>query len=150
MKLVKPWHGPYRVLSTTPTIAVAKMVYSPQDGNIQVHLDRVTRCPPQFPSGYYWYGSRCKGTGNLPKWLYKLTEQTQEMPGEPEQDTAVNSSNAPEQADHKDAEDDDTPPAIHKVPETKTWTRTGWCSHHVVIFKSSGRANVKQGMCNSV
>lgn len=50
----RPWHGPYRVVETSSTGVIAETVYSPQDGTIQVHLDWVTRCPPQFPAGYFW------------------------------------------------------------------------------------------------
>ena len=65
-KLSRPWHGPYRVLSTSETGITAEKVYSPQDGQIQVHLSRVTRCPQDFPAGYFWYGPRRQGPGPPP------------------------------------------------------------------------------------
>ena len=56
---------------------VAVKVYFPQEGSIQVHAQRVTKCPVNFPSGYYWYGNRRKGPGRPPKWLDQLmTSQT--------------------------------------------------------------------------
>ena len=74
-KLSRPWHGPYRVLTTSETGITAEKVYAPQDGQIQVHLHRVTRCPRDFPAGYFWYGSRRQGPGRPPKWLKKLQNQ---------------------------------------------------------------------------
>ena len=74
-KLSRPWHGPYRVLEVTETGILAEKVYAPQDRRIQVHLERVTRCPSNFPSGYYWYGSRRQGPGRPPKWLVTLQQQ---------------------------------------------------------------------------
>ena len=68
-KLSRPWHGPYRIESISSTGVVAVKVYFPQEGSIQVHAQRVTKCPPNFPSGYYWYGNRRKGPGRPPKWL---------------------------------------------------------------------------------
>ena len=73
--LSRPWHGPYRVLTTSETGITAEKVYAPQDGQIQVHLHRVTRCPRDFPAGYFWYGSRRQGPGRPPKWLNKLQNQ---------------------------------------------------------------------------
>ena len=52
-KLSRPWHGPYRVIEVTTTGILAEKVYAPQDGKVQVHLERVTRCPSNFPAGYY-------------------------------------------------------------------------------------------------
>ena len=76
-KLSRPWHGPYRIESVSSTGVVAVKVYFPQEGSIQVHAQRVTKCPVNFPSGYYWYGNRRKGPGRPPKWLDQLmTSQT--------------------------------------------------------------------------
>ena len=68
-KLSRPWHGPYRVIDRRdPDVTVVK-VYAPQDGQIQVHQNRVSRCPPELPSGFFWYGSRRSGPGRPPKWV---------------------------------------------------------------------------------
>ena len=48
------------------TVEVSK-AYFPQEGNIQIHQSRVKPCPPGFPSGYYWYGTRKKSAGRPPK-----------------------------------------------------------------------------------
>jgi len=29
----------------------------------------VTRCPPSFPPGHYWYRGCCNGPGRPPKWI---------------------------------------------------------------------------------
>ena len=56
-KLSRPWQSPYRVVDQhDPDVTVVK-VYSPQDGQIQVHQNRVTPCPPELPSGFFWYGT---------------------------------------------------------------------------------------------
>lgn len=71
-KLSRPWHGPYRVLSRQDPDVTVIRVYSPQDKPIRVHLSRVTPCPSEFPSGYYWYGTRRHSPGRPPKWVQKL------------------------------------------------------------------------------
>ena len=71
-KLSRPWHGPYRIESISPTGVVAVKIYFPQEGSIQVHTQRVTKCPPNFPSGYYWCRNRRKGPGRPPKWLDRM------------------------------------------------------------------------------
>ena len=102
-KLSRPWHGPYRIISTTPTGVVAEKVYAPQNGTIQVHLSRVSSCPPDFPAGYYWYGNRRSGPGRPPKWLNTLgTEVTDPS----ETDLTQEESNEP--APEMDLDDDQT------------------------------------------
>ena len=39
-----------------PDVTVVK-VYSPQHGQIQVHLNGVAQCPPELP-WFFWYGTR--------------------------------------------------------------------------------------------
>ena len=71
-KLSRPWHGPYRVVERNdPDVTVVK-VYSPQDGQIQVHQMRVAPCPPELPAGFFWYGSRRSSPGRPPKWVDQL------------------------------------------------------------------------------
>ena len=65
----RPWHGPYRVATSTATGVSATKVYTDDRNPIQVHLHRVTRSPPGFPAGYFWYGSHRKGPGRPPKEL---------------------------------------------------------------------------------
>ena len=74
-KLSRPWHGPYRVIDRRdPDVTVVK-VYAPQDGQIQVHQNRVSRCPPELPSGFFWYGSRRSGPGRPLKWVDRLLRE---------------------------------------------------------------------------
>ena len=52
-KLSRPWHGPYRVVSTAGPDVTAQKVYFPEDGQIQIHQSRVSDCPPGFPAGVW-------------------------------------------------------------------------------------------------
>ena len=71
-KLSRPWHGPYcNVERRDPDVTVIK-VYSPQDGQIQIHQNRVTPCPPELPSGFFWYGNHRAKPGCPPKWVDHL------------------------------------------------------------------------------
>lgn len=63
-KLSRPWHGPYRVVEVG---IAAQRVYTSKNDIIRVHMDRVTRCPLTFPSGYYWYGDCRHGPGRPPR-----------------------------------------------------------------------------------
>jgi hypothetical protein len=75
-KLSRPWHGPYRIVERRdPDVTVVK-VYAPQDGHIQIHQDRVTPCPPELPSGFFWYGDKRSKLGRPPKWVDKLLQGT--------------------------------------------------------------------------
>ena len=47
-------------------------VYFPKGGTIQVHKNRVCPCPPQIPTGFYWYGGNRKSPGKITKWLQGL------------------------------------------------------------------------------
>ena len=71
-KLSRPWHGPYRVTSGSDTGVTAVKVYFPDEGPIQVHQSRVSRCPEVFPAGFYWYGNRRAGPGRPPRWIEQL------------------------------------------------------------------------------
>ena len=71
-KLSRPLRGPYRVVQVTSTGVVAQRVYNPKGDQICVHLHRVTKCPPKFPAGQYWYGDRQYGPGWPPKWIERL------------------------------------------------------------------------------
>jgi len=79
-KLSRPWHGPYRVTGiNSPDISVVK-VYYPQDKQITVHQSRVKYCPAAFPAGFYWYGGRQKGLGNVPQWVQNLLSDANGSP----------------------------------------------------------------------
>ena len=67
-----PWHGPYRVMSKRDADISAQKVYFPDEGQIQVHKQRITRCPSELLAGYYWYGAKKHSTGGAPKWVSEL------------------------------------------------------------------------------
>lgn len=49
-KLSQPWHSPYHVVDRRdPDVTMVK-VYSPQDGQIQIHQNRVVPCLPELLS----------------------------------------------------------------------------------------------------
>ena len=48
--------------------------YTSKTEAIHVHLSRVTRCPGNFPAGYFWYGDRRHGPGQPSKCI------TEEVP----------------------------------------------------------------------
>ena len=73
-KLSRPWHGPYCVVDRwDPDLTVVK-VYSPQDGQIQIHQNRVAPCPPELPSAFFWYGTRRARPDRPPKWVNQLLQ----------------------------------------------------------------------------
>ena len=77
-KLSRPWHGPYRVTSCNETNVAATKVYFPREDPIQVHQLRVKPCPPGFPAGYYWYGSKRRGPGRPPRWVEQVLMDSQQ------------------------------------------------------------------------
>jgi len=44
----------------------------------------VSHCPKKFPAGYFWYGSKCKGTGKLPRWVEELLNGQEKQAEPPE------------------------------------------------------------------
>jgi len=76
----------YRVTSCDgPDITTVK-VYFPTDPSIQVHQMRVLKCPPTFPTDFYWYRGK---PGRHPKCVQK---QIEEIEAEVEQLNTTNSS----------------------------------------------------------
>ena len=64
---------------------------------IRVHLQRVTRCPPDFPAGCFWYGDRRSGPGRPPKWIDDFVNTN----------TRIGSGNQPDDKVHDDKDHDD-------------------------------------------
>ena len=58
-KLARPFYGPYRVLSLTPTNAEVKLIDKPDSDPIFVALNRVRLCYPELPSKS-WSGQKSK------------------------------------------------------------------------------------------
>ena len=109
---------------------MAVKVYLPQEGSIQVHAQRVTKCPPNFPSGYYWYGNRRKGPGRPPKWLDRMmssssgtidvTDDTNDVDTDVDEDTEPSNSTT----DGSTGEAEDAADVSESVPDPTTFTRT--------------------------
>ena len=163
-KLSRPWHGPYRVVSRSdPDLTVSK-VYYPQEGEIQVHQTRISPCPPHFPAGYFWYGSRRHSPGRPPKWVQNLLQSSEElvepdMESSPEesdqednsstQDNSVTETNLAE----SDPESDTDSNAGVETPELPERTSGGRYSlrHRTkapdrLMHLRSGRAPLKEGV----
>ena len=49
-------------------------IFFPTDPPIQVHQSRVNRCPPSFPSDFYWYGAKRSKPGRPTKRIQKQLE----------------------------------------------------------------------------
>ena len=75
-KLSHPWHGPYRIVSRKDPDVTATKVYFPEEGQVQVHQQRTTRCPPELVAGYYWYGPKKHSMGGAPTWVDQLQRGT--------------------------------------------------------------------------
>ena len=56
-KLARPYHGPYEVVSVTPTNVEVRLVGSPQNPAIFVALDRIRPCPEEM-TDETWTGSK--------------------------------------------------------------------------------------------
>ena len=84
-KLSHPWHGSYRVVARKDPDLTATKVYFPQQGQIQVHQQRVTKSPPALVTGYYWYGPKKHSNGKVPQWVEKLMIQEVETDTTPAQ-----------------------------------------------------------------
>ena len=56
-KLARPFYGPYRVITTTPTNVEVKPVDNPDTDSIFVSLDRVRPCYPELPD-ISWCGNK--------------------------------------------------------------------------------------------
>ena len=76
-KLSRPWYGPFRITGVEKTGVTAERIYcnSQSKDQIRVHLHQVTRCPPAFPAGCYWYGGRRNGPGRPPEWIDNLVNK---------------------------------------------------------------------------
>ena len=89
-KLSKPWHGPYRIIRRQDPTVVSTKVYFPDHGEIRIHQSRICPCPAEFPTGYFWYGSRRKGSGRPPRWVDRLLSAGPTCGQDKEEDHGVN------------------------------------------------------------
>ena len=74
-KLSRPWHGPYRITSCDNPDITAVKVFFPTDPSIPVHQSRVIKCPPTFPTDFYWYGGRRSKPGRPHKQVQRQLEE---------------------------------------------------------------------------
>uniref|UniRef100_A0A1X7SNG1 Uncharacterized protein n=1 Tax=Amphimedon queenslandica TaxID=400682 RepID=A0A1X7SNG1_AMPQE len=93
-KLSKPWHGPYRITHKTETGVTVVPIHFPESGSIQVHMSRVTPCPPKWPLGFYWYGGKRLSRGKTPSWVERLLETGVDVGSETVSDAACTSEPA--------------------------------------------------------
>ena len=56
-KLARPYHGPYRIVSVTPTNAEVKLIDRVEEPSIFVAVSRLRRCYPEQPDAS-WTGRR--------------------------------------------------------------------------------------------
>ena len=74
-KLSCPWHGPYRICTSSgPDVSVTR-VYFPGE----VHLKRVMPCPPYLPAGFFWYGPKHKSPDNPPRWVETMMSASRQL-----------------------------------------------------------------------
>ena len=126
-KLSRPWHGPYRIISRDDPDLTVQKVYFPDDGSIQIHQSRVTRCPLKFPAGYYWYGNKRKGPGRPPKWVNDLltTGEDREMPPSQTDLPETDIESQSEVAEEAEMCDSDSEPVQQEVEDESIPVRTG-------------------------
>ena len=67
-KLARPYHGPYRIISLTPTNAEVQLVEKPSDPTLFIAIGRLRKCYPEIPANVSWTGrhkktkrKRCSG-----------------------------------------------------------------------------------------
>jgi len=140
-KLSRPWHGPYRVVSRSdPDLTVSK-VYYPQEGEIQVHQTRISPCPPHFPAGYFWYGSRRHSPGRPPKWVQNLLQSSAELV-EPDVESSPEES---DQEDDSSTQDDSVTETnlAESDPESDTDSNAGVETPELPERTSGGRYSLR-------
>ena len=47
-KIARPYHGPYRILSVTPTNAKVQLIKHPTDPSLFVAISQLQRCYPEM------------------------------------------------------------------------------------------------------
>ena len=81
-KLARPYHGPYRIISVTPTNAEVQLIEKPSDPTLFVALNRLRKCYPEIPPNASWTGRNRKSkrkcrSGKTPE---KSKSQTENLP----------------------------------------------------------------------
>ena len=91
----------------------AVKVHYPKEGTIQVHMNRVVKCPSGFPPGYFWYGNKRRGPGRPPKWIDKLVKKSTTS-------EEVSDDSDDEQLSEADEENSDANPQVESEPEDES------------------------------
>ena len=78
-KLARPYHGPFRIVSVTPTNAEIQLIERPSDSTLFVAISRLRRCYPELPVDVSWTGRKKKSkrksrSGRVPQRSKLRTE----------------------------------------------------------------------------
>ena len=65
-KLARPYHGPFRILSLTPTNTEAQLIEKPGDPSLFVALSRLRRCYPEMTDAS-WTGRKKRSKNKMKK-----------------------------------------------------------------------------------
>ena len=74
------------MITVNDTNLMAAKVYFPHEDTIKVHRARAKPCPEGFMAGYYWYGNKRKGPGQLPKSVENALADTSDCSQESGED----------------------------------------------------------------
>ena len=88
-----------------------------------MHQSRVSPCPPHFPAGYFWYGSRRHSSGRPPKWVQNLLQSSQES-GPSEEESSAEEPDCHEENSHV-LSDDSIPVTYDVEPDAESNTDVG-------------------------
>ena len=80
-KLARPYHGPYHIISVTPTNAEVQLIEKPSDPALFVAISRLRRCYPEIPVDASWTGrnkkaKRKRRSGRPPERSQSRTESS--------------------------------------------------------------------------
>ena len=59
-KLARPYHGPFRITSVTPSNAEVQLIEKPQEPSLFVSLSRLRRCYPEMKDDSWTGRKKCK------------------------------------------------------------------------------------------
>ena len=103
-------------------------------------MNRVVKCPSEFPPGYFWYGSKRHGPGRPPKWIDRLVKKST-TPGEVSDDSDEErlsdaNSDTKFEAENSELEPENEPSELEPspAPQTQHFTHT-----HTRTVKPSNR-----------
>ena len=74
-KLARPYHGPFRILSVTPTNAEVQLIEKPEEPSLFVALSRLRRCYPEMTDAS-WTGRKKRNKTNRRVFLSSTRDDT--------------------------------------------------------------------------